>query len=369
MPKLLYLDLNHWIRLARARLGRPGSEMYQEALRRLRLLVAANALVVPLSSTHYIEISRIRDPKQRAELALTMEEISQYAALTSRGVLLRDELRRSMASEFHVRFNAVPPDTIGFGYSHAFGQGDIRGRITGNLDAARRHAERTAEDFIRRIDAGMGYGWRFKPSGRARDKLELIEEAANAAMQFAILKGPRDEDLERLRRDYGYGPEQSYAVTQEIEKREAELARLLAQGEARMERLDDIIAARAMYWDLGDAWIPASRDLGLPPRELVEIGKEPLTRIINGTPIIDVESAVRRGSFRNGSYTWTINDIYDLSFVGPAVRYCDVVMTDNHVRAQLVQQGVDRKYETALPRRVDDLIALLDEVTPDRTNV
>jgi hypothetical protein len=329
---------------------------------------AAKWIVVPLSSTHYIEMSRIKDPRQRAEVALTMQALSEYVALTSRELLLRDELRRSIASEFGKAYEAPSPAITGFGYAHAFGQNQVRGHITGNLDQARRHADAAADRVIQGLETKMGYGWRFRPSGIAQDRLQLIEEAMNAAMQFGILRGPQDADIERLRQECGYRPEDSYAVTQAIENREAELARLLAEGEARRERLDDIIAARAMYWDLGDQWARASADLELPVRDVVELGKDTLSRIINGVPIIDVESALRRGNFRNGMYTWSTNDIYDLSFVGTAIVYCDVVLTDNHVRAQLLQQGVDRKYGTLMPRRIEDIAAWLEEIATEATH-
>jgi hypothetical protein len=326
---------------------------------------AAKLIVVLLSSTHYIEMSRIRDPRQRADLALTMEAVSEYVALTSREVLLHDELRRSIASELGMPYEAVRPPITGFGYAHAFGHDQVRGQFTGNLEQARRHADAAADRVIHGLETRMGHGWRFRPSG-AQDRLHLIEEAMNAAMQFGILRGPQDEDMQRVR-EYGYRPEDSYAVTQEIEKREAELAQLLAEGEARRERLDDIIAARATFWDLGDEWNRAYADLGLPLRDLAEIGKEVLGRIINGVPIIDVESALRSGNFRNGTYTWSINDIYDLAFVGSAVVYCDVLLTDNHVRAQLVQQGVDRKYRTFIARRIEDLGAWLEQAAREET--
>src|SRR5438094_7021113 len=144
LPKLIYVDLNHWIRLARGRLGRPGSERYGQAFDQLMAARASKQIVAPLSSTHYIEISRIRDPRQRADVALTMEAVSEYFALTSREVFLRDELRRSIASEVGVPYEAARPAITGFGYAHAFGQDNVRVQITGNLEQARRHADAAA---------------------------------------------------------------------------------------------------------------------------------------------------------------------------------------------------------------------------------
>ena len=51
--------------------------------------------------------------------------------------------------------------------------------------------------------------------------------------------------------------------------------------------------------------------------------------------------------------------MYDLDFVGTAVTYCDVVVTEKHLHAQLIQQGVDRKYGTRVLRRPEELTAHL----------
>ena len=68
--------------------------------------MAAGRVTVTLSGTHYIELSRIRDSKQRAEVALTMGGLSRYAALTWRGDLLRHQLRHALAAWFRYFFRS-----------------------------------------------------------------------------------------------------------------------------------------------------------------------------------------------------------------------------------------------------------------------
>ncbi len=359
-PKLIYLDLRDWIGLARARLGRPGSDAYGEALEVLRAKVREGTVVVPLSFAHYTEMShRIKDPSQRAEVALTMEELSKYVALTDREVLLLDELGRSLARELGLQAPTGSQPATGFGFAHAFGRPPVTGRIVGNgVAVARATASEHAPTVIAGIEARVDTGWRFQPSGKAADAWELIEEAGNAAVQFAALRGPTDQDLPGVRA-YGYNPESSRAVIERIHERETDLAARLANGTARKYRLEDIIAARAMYWDLREIWPKALAALGVSDRKIDSFDKAALSRIMSDVPIINVESAIRRGNFRNGSYRWTTNDIYDLSFIGPATVYCDAVLTDNHVRQQLVSQGMDRKYGTFMPRQVSELVAWL----------
>jgi hypothetical protein len=208
------------------------------------------------------------------------------------------------------------------------------------------------------IEEGVGTGWKFHPSGTATDAFDLIEEAGNAAAQFIALRGPTDADLPSVQA-YGYNPQSSRAVIERMHEREADLANRLAEGTARRIRLDDIISARAMFWDLGELWQKALAALHLPLTAMESLNGDAYRRILSNVPIIEVESAVRRGNFRNGAYRWSTNDIYDLSFIGAAVVYCDVVLTDNHVRMQLVSQGIDRKYETFMPRHVSELTSWL----------
>ncbi len=70
---IAYLDLNHWITLAKAAVGHPDGARSRPGLEALRDLRAAKHVLLPLSATHYMEMSRIADPRQRLDVAQTME--------------------------------------------------------------------------------------------------------------------------------------------------------------------------------------------------------------------------------------------------------------------------------------------------------
>jgi hypothetical protein len=361
---LVYLDLNHWVNLTRARLGRSGTAAHRELLDELEPAVAAGRVTVPLSGTHYIELSRIRDPRQRAEVALTMGGLSRYAALTWRGDLLRHQLRQALAKELGVDYSMPDPARTGHGFAHAFGQPPVVGRLRGDPAAIAAFVEHHGHDFIDRLANFAGYGWRFTPSGRSRTASELLHEATDAVTQFIMLRGPGDEDVKRLASGYGYRPEASYEVTDRIARREAELASALAAKPGDKRRLDDIIAARALFWDLNELWIDAFAALKTPLVTFEQIGKPGLERILDGIPVVIVESAVRRGSFRNGAYRWSTNDVYDISFLGTAVSLCDVLLSEKHVQTQLIQQGIDRRYGVRVLRRPEELTEWLRSSGP-----
>ena len=82
-PLLAYLDLNHWIGLAKAANDHPDAGDYQATLE-LAAMPNDPGPYFPLSGTHYMEIAKMADPIRRANLAAIMEE------LWIRGPLVRD---------------------------------------------------------------------------------------------------------------------------------------------------------------------------------------------------------------------------------------------------------------------------------------
>jgi hypothetical protein len=359
-PELIYIDLKDWVGLSKARLGQEAGA-YTEALAELRAVVASGRAVVPISSTHYMEISRIASAQRRANLALVMGEVSRYVALTSREVLLRHEFRRSLAQELGVNYAPPPPPVIGFGFGHAFGgQANLRLR-GGSADELERFAAEHGDEFIRSVEKQTGYGWRFVPSGAAGTPLELVNEALDATAQFRMLMGPADkQDPDLLKR--GFNPAAAYEVVDRITRREADLAAQLEADPQWRRRLDDIIEARALLYDLNEDWNQAVIDVWPRVVTIEEFGMERLHRIIRGIPIVDIESSIRHANFSTGSHKWKKNDIHDSDFAGTAVTYCHVVLTERHLQTQLVRQGIDRKYGTTIVSRPEDLIAHLRRI-------
>lgn len=72
-------------------------------------------------------------------------------------------------------------------------------------------------------------------------------------------------------------------------------------------------------------------------------------------PIVQAESALRRGNFRNGDFTWKVNDLDDLAALGVAVSSCDVVVTDKHPARQLRAARLDQRYGVAICSSIEEL--------------
>ena len=356
VPELIYIDLNHWVGLSKARLGQASAGAYVGALAALRSAISSGRAVVPLSSTHYMEISRIASAQRRADLALTMGEISRYVTLPSREAFLRYQFRASLAAELRATHSGPAPAITGHGFGHAFGH---RAQLELRGPDPHRFAADHVDEFIPRLEDHTGYGWKFTPSETSRSPLELMNEALDASAQFRMLMGPADKNEPELRA-LGFKPSAAYDVVDAITRREEDLASQLAADPKWKQRLNDIIDARALYWDLADDWDLAVADVWPRVVTMDEFGKERLTRILRRIPIVAIESAIRRSNFQNGSHKWRKNDIHDSDFVGSAVTYCDVVVTEKHLRDQLRREGIDRQYGAVVLSQAGDLTAYLE---------
>jgi hypothetical protein len=91
-PALVYLDLNHYINLARAAAGMETPDGYDGLLRAATASRQQDRAVFPLSGEHYVEMSGIRDPAQRTAVAEVMESLSGFRVLLGRVTLAELEI-------------------------------------------------------------------------------------------------------------------------------------------------------------------------------------------------------------------------------------------------------------------------------------
>jgi hypothetical protein len=85
--KLVYLDLNHWIYLAKAATGHSDGPKHEPALAALREAKASGKFLFVLSGTHYMEMEGIKSPRQRRDITDVIEELTGFRTLASRAVL------------------------------------------------------------------------------------------------------------------------------------------------------------------------------------------------------------------------------------------------------------------------------------------
>jgi hypothetical protein len=91
-PKLVYLDLNHWIALAKALAGHRDGKSHEDVLSACIRAVERGSAIFPISDTIYFEISKIGPHRQRRDLREVIEKVSRYFVVTARSVISAHEI-------------------------------------------------------------------------------------------------------------------------------------------------------------------------------------------------------------------------------------------------------------------------------------
>jgi hypothetical protein len=112
-PALVYLDLNHYINLARTAAGLETPDGYDGLLRAATIARQQDRAVFPLSGTHYVEMSGILDPAQRTAVAEVMESLSGFRVLLGRVTLAELEIDAMIDALFSPGSAAERIDLLG----------------------------------------------------------------------------------------------------------------------------------------------------------------------------------------------------------------------------------------------------------------
>ena len=360
---LVYLDLNFWIGLAKVRVGHRDGARYQAAYQLLERLTSGGAVQAVLSAEHYAEMdARIPAVRQRNDVALTMAELTNYATLASRTQLLQAEFRRALAKALGLPQQAsAGPHVVGHGAGYALGH-PFRGELKGPPGSETWEPDEHIYKALDHLEAFVGGGWRFKRRHTITNRRALLVEALNEVTEFMLLRGPRPTEVDQLR-TYGYRPEEAREMTERVAEREQRIMDRLQKSTDSRRRLEDIVGASTYVYDINPTILPAVlAEFGLPPQALLDLGKAGMTRVLADTPILDVEMALRRGNFKQGSYVWKVNDVYDIAALGSAVVYCDVVATDRSAAHRLTTARMGSLYACTIVSSAEKLTQTLQSI-------
>jgi hypothetical protein len=331
-PVLVYLDMNHWIGLAKAATGHPDGACHHKVLAHCHTARTAGIALFPLSSTHYMEMGNIRDPRQRRDIAQVMEELSGFAALQPRDIVFRHELDAVLTMRVGPSPTPLLPlPLIRRGCAGAFG---LRGgfRVRG-----------PDGDITESVRQQMG-----------PDRFDAIMADAELRLERSVLAGPTDDEVERLRA-LGWNPEATRQIAENraVEER-AQAARLNADPRWRRGRLRDVVMAREVIIELFDALSEALQARGCD-LSAVWTGRAAAREIVNAMPSSDVAVTLKTAAHKNPDKSWLPNDIYDIDALSVAVPYCDIVITEKHAHHVLQAERVPSRTGTVLLRRLADL--------------
>lgn len=333
---ILYLDLNHFINLAKARQGMgKAPDGYVDLSEALRSAVSSRLIVIPLSAVHIWEMyHRISDPRQRRDVAKVMEELSGFQYLLGRTEIGQLEIEAGIRGVFgepasHISWPLVR-STIG----QALG-------AIGGL----RVVNQAGEDVSEEMSSHLG-----------RDGYDSFMAEANLTMERALLCGPSDEEAERLRADFGYAPEAASAGAESRLAFEQQLTEMLdLDPRWQRGRLRDVLLAREFtheWLEVFDRVNSQRSEAGLP---VMEAASTDMRRLIDGMPHSRVAVCLKTQLHRNARHRWSTNDIMDIDALSVAFAYCDVVFSDRAMRNLLVSSIELREIPTMLPEGPHEL--------------
>ncbi len=332
-PALVYLDLNHYINLARAVVGEAVPDGYGNLLQAARTARRRGQAVFPLSGTHYVEMSGIQDPRQRTAVAGVMQELSGFHVLLGRVTIVELEIDGMLDALLGAETQGPRIPLLGTSFGWAFG---MRGGLV-IRDAAGNDCTSSTRDTM------------------GEPEFERFMAEANQTIERAMLAGPPDEELPVLRA-MGYAPEAAHEIDEQRAQQEREQALRLDQEDRwRRGRLRDVIGAR----ELAKEWIKqltqAVLARGTSIGEVVREDRAIMRAFADGMPSSRVAISLKTRYHRNGQHQWTTNDIHDIDALAVAVPYCDAVFTDKAARNALAASPEIRPLGTYLPRRPGDL--------------
>ena len=207
--RLAYLDLNHWINLAKYQTGHRDGFRHKPLFDACHAANSEQRVLFVLTDSLFAEISNIKDPRQRRDIAHVVGTLTNFDYLLGRPDLMRHEVQfalNSLAGQVRRRF--APVRLVRRGVLHAYGRvGGIRIEDQSGRDISElRRQEQGATQF----DSWL------------RD-LELTGEKM-------LLAGPADEDIPALVAA-GYAPEVARATSERRAEQEREQAGRLDTAE------------------------------------------------------------------------------------------------------------------------------------------
>lgn len=337
---LAYLDLNHWISLAKYQTGHRDGARHQRLFEACLAAGTEKRVLFVLTDSLFAEISNIKDPRQRRDIAHVVGTLTRFDYLLGRPDVMRHEIQYALnILTGQYRTNFAPINLVNRGVLHAFG------RVSG-LSIQ----DPSGHDITHRLRQEQGKA-QFDPWLR---DLELIAEKM-------LLAGPADDEIPDLVAA-GYAPEVARATTERRAEQEREQVSRFNASEKnwRRGRIRDVIAAREAGFELIDLFVDEFAARGIDLEKATGGTLQGVRSLMLGMPSTAVSIELKTRYHQDGNKKWSVNDIHDMDALSVAVPYCDVVFTDAAARNALVAAHIDRRMGTVLPRTPREMIEILN---------
>lgn len=346
MP-MVYLDLNHYIYLARASQVANTAELsanlrsYAGLAEAARKAKTEGRVMFPLSNIHVMELSKVTDPRQRADVADAMEDLSDFNYILDRVTLGKLEMDAGLDRLHGVEMsvNDYLP-LVAPSFAHGFGRiVNLRIKDAAGTDTSERVRDLIGSEAFTKLFAGM-----------------------NLQMERAMLRGPSDvEAAQMLGR--GWDPTVFRRGQQSRLGFELETTRVLADNpEWRSGRLRDVISGRDVNHEWIDLFVKLLREREEDGRPHEMPSTEDMSGYWAAMPQVQAAISIKTRYHRNATRSWKTNDICDIDAMSIAYPYCDAVLTDKEARAALVDDRDLRRIPTFMPKRPEELTAWLEDL-------
>jgi hypothetical protein len=279
---IVYLDQNKWIELARMVHGKDKSVRAKRVLGDFVVAVDGRLAVLPLSSFHYIETSRISNVDRKVRLGGVMWRFSQGVTIIGYPAVVRNELETALAKHFP----QITPGSIsflGYGHAHAFCTQPLRGFLA--------YIE---EEVERSMLVGNDLFGMTPLASRS------IKYRENFRAHLAMLHTRYKEVPKELRENWLYA-----MSTMDI-----------------LNPINDVIHRH-----------------GLPQEALSGLLEQKLKQVLDDMPTRRVDLHLHRQVLRNSNYVARPTDLEDWGSLAIATSYCDVVVCEKHMADMLKRDG------------------------------
>ena len=338
-PKLVYLDLNHWIALAKTLSGHHDGKKDTALLDFCLRAVEREIAIFPISLSIYIEIFKIKDYRRRCDFRKAIELLSRYNVVTPRFVVATHEIEALL--DHIVGPNPEPINTMDYldwGVFRAFG-----------LDGSIRVESAEGRDVTNQVRQSFLHG------PQVFDEI-LLEGILKLNRQ--VIDGPSPEEDAEFR-EQGYDP---IRVLEQFEKEaanEVEFAhRLNDDPKWRRGRLRDVVSAREVLMQINSILRRGCDERGVVSLESLQSPFPSVTdarRAFNSMPSFDASVTLKTSLHKNARHRWTPNDVHDVHALASTLPYCDIVITDRAMASQAAQTGLASRLNTIVLSHLSDL--------------
>jgi hypothetical protein len=342
--KAVYLDLNHFINLAKYAHGHRAFRHYAGLMSAVLRAQADGRALFPLSTVHYIEMAGIPDLGRRGDVAEVMEAVTQFASLLDRPTLVGLELRETIRARLGMPLSGHRYELLGTGVLRAFGKvGGLRVYDDAGEDVTDA-ARNLAPDPIE-------FDRRFAKAERDLDRAALSGVlAAEYGSQPPVLASAKAElaVASQSRLDF-----------------ETDFIEILQDPQHRQfrrERLRDAVGARELTHEWLDAFNAELHAVGASIEDVMGGSRENAIAFAESMPSTRVAISMKTSYHRNPQRTWSMNDIHDIDAASAAVAYCDAVFTDKHVWNAVTSARELQPMRTFMPRNPEQLAEWLDQI-------